>query len=80
VDVIAGNRRRTSVRYGGTLPDRRAAQRQPALPRHLKSNNATKHWISDADSSGFCQLSLSEDAIPRKGMGIRYAERVPKNV
>jgi hypothetical protein len=39
-----------------------------------------KRWISDADSSAFCQLSLSKDAILRKGIGIRYAERVPKNV
>jgi hypothetical protein len=44
------------------------------------SRCAEERWISDADSSEFCQLSLSEDAIPRKRMGIRHAERVPINV
>jgi len=32
-------------------------------------------WISDANPGAFRQLSLPEDAIPRKRMGIRYAER-----
>jgi hypothetical protein len=41
---------------------------------------AENRWISDADSSVFCQLSLPEEAIPRKRMGIRHAEREPKNV
>jgi hypothetical protein len=55
-----------------------------AGPRQLVGmrfmSSVEKCWISDADSSPFFQLSLPEDAIPRKRMGIRCVERVPKNV
>jgi hypothetical protein len=55
-----------------------------AGPRQLVGmrfmSSVEKRSISHADCSAFCQLSLSEDAISRKPMGIRQAERVPKNV
>jgi hypothetical protein len=52
----------------------------PSMEQGPFPNRPKKCWISDADSSALCQLSLPEDAIPRKRMGIRHAERVPENV
>jgi hypothetical protein len=60
------------------------AARGPIPPKRMGIPEAEplaeKSWISDADSSAFCQLSLSEDVIQRNRMGIRHTERVPKNV
>jgi hypothetical protein len=53
-----------------------STRRTEALP----AAHAKKRWFSAADSSAFCQLSLPEDAIPRKRTRIRDAEPVPKNV
>jgi len=62
--------KRMAIRYTKPCAEKRVAFRSVHWMR------PQKRWFSAADSSAFCRLSPPEDAIPRKRMGIRHAERM----